>query len=813
MRWLVLLFLVPGIAQAQLHSDQPAALITYPYLTADAAHGIDTELQLTNTCDKPVSIECAYEDTTLHCVGNQAVCQSAADCTDGTACQLQWAALRFRLRLARHQAPLAWRFSAGLDPLPDPESSGTIPAAQAQPFIGVLRCTAVTAGGRPLPENCLIGSATVVTDDGTTFDRARYNAFGSQGLSGDADFDGALQLAANGESLGCANVHRLQFVADGLIDPVIPSSAETTLILVPCGVDYAHQTPATVTLSPLTVINELGSTFGAGLGAVQGQTIRRLTSIDGRDPARSIFHAGNLGTSTGQLRIAGDNGGVMVLALERQRDNAMPSRFSSVFAAAPAAGTRPTPERVVWNTPLPTPSPGCGNGQVEAGEQCDDGGRCVGGSDAGMPCASDLQCYGDGICDGGAKSGYRCAADGDCPVSRCVRCRPTGGDGCAVNCTVERRIVFELRAGQKQGSLLAPHTSGFLLRGFSPVAFPVAGSRVLTVGAANADGTLPFVIKEADAPVERVPVSSAACFCARPLELKTCGGTLFEPDGTATPLCNSLNAQCPQDRPCVAIYGRGNAAAGLIGCGPNGLDATDETLGVCTACGGNQCPGGLGDSIGGGGAPGSLVGLASVATRTFVGTCQPEYCAADAPLASQRGDVKTFRITTGSATGTFFNGECEGRTYGPFAAQGRPLRCADLLAQAPSITDLSLVGMWPDVNGVFGNTIQFAQLAALVTSTPLTASPTPTTVATPTPTPRPACTGDCDGNGIVSAGEITRIIARILSCAGAPMAACSLPAGPAIPACVAGDRNSNGVLSAGELTQAINNVLISCPLP
>lgn len=67
-----------------------------------------------------------------------------------------------------------------------------------------------------------------------------------------------------------------------------------------------------------------------------------------------------------------------------------------------------------------------------------------------------------------------------------------------------------------------------------------------------------------------------------------------------------------------------------------------------------------------------------------------------------------------------------------------------------------------------------------------------------------ACVGDCNNNGSVTAGELTKIITIINLCAGAA-AGC-----PAVPGsdkqCTNADRNGNGVISAGELTFIIANI-------
>ncbi len=56
----------------------------------------------------------------------------------------------------------------------------------------------------------------------------------------------------------------------------------------------------------------------------------------------------------------------------------------------------------------------CGNGRLEEGEECDDGGMCIGGSQSGQPCMF-------GTCPGGY-------------------CEPQGGDGCSTTCTAERIV-------------------------------------------------------------------------------------------------------------------------------------------------------------------------------------------------------------------------------------------------------------------------------------------------------------------------------------------------------------------------------------
>ena len=71
----------------------------------------------------------------------------------------------------------------------------------------------------------------------------------------------------------------------------------------------------------------------------------------------------------------------------------------------------------------------CGDGHTDSGEECDDGGICIGGDNAGTPCTSDATCQGQGSCFDGPNASRACNGNSDCPGSTCVHCRPFGGDG------------------------------------------------------------------------------------------------------------------------------------------------------------------------------------------------------------------------------------------------------------------------------------------------------------------------------------------------------------------------------------------------
>jgi hypothetical protein len=66
------------------------------------------------------------------------------------------------------------------------------------------------------------------------------------------------------------------------------------------------------------------------------------------------------------------------------------------------------------------------------------------------------------------------------------------------------------------------------------------------------------------------------------------------------------------------------------------------------------------------------------------------------------------------------------------------------------------------------------------------------------------CVGDCNNNGAVTAGELTKIIAIINLCDGAAAGCAAVPGTD--KQCTNADKNGNGVISAGELTLIIQNI-------
>jgi len=80
-------------------------------------------------------------------------------------------------------------------------------------------------------------------------------------------------------------------------------------------------------------------------------------------------------------------------------------------------------------------------------------------------------------------------------------------------------------------------------------------------------------------------------------------------------------------------------------------------------------------------------------------------------------------------------------------------------------------------------------------------------LAIPRPIVASGCVGDCNGNNVVQASELTAIVARVLLCNAQPVGPCgSMP----VPDCAAADNNGNGVINAGEVTNADFNALVGC---
>jgi hypothetical protein len=336
--------------------------------------------------------------------------------------------------------------------------------------------------------------------------------------------------------------------------------------------------------------------------------------------------------------------------------------------------------------------PGAGAGDAE-GEDCDDGGTCIGGDNAGMACTAESQCPGNGVCLSGTGTGRSCAADEDCPGSSCIRCKPFGGDGCAANCTNEKKIAFDLVPGVQQDLDLAPGTSGVVVfSDFLDIPLALSGSLALTVGEER-NGEIPAIVKQEDIDFPAIPVLSLACACVKGTTPRTCGGIGFLDDGiTLSPDCSDNPSVCTSEGlpPCAPLHGEGNTASGIIGC--NGLDGTDINAvldnGDLTVV--------LEGTVG----PGSGLIFTSIDIGLVLGQCTgtgseygPDgaFCTADDP-PNELSAVGTGPTTTGTACGQILN---EFGGLGPHCRDGAPASCTAIADGAGSVSGTCLTFALP----------------------------------------------------------------------------------------------------------------------
>jgi hypothetical protein len=423
----------------------------------------------------------------------------------------------------------------------------------------------------------------------------------------------------------------------------------------------------------------------------------------------------------------------------------------AALVSAMASCNEPAGQDSVRTTRLaaaPSTSPQCGNAHVDSGEECDDGGLCAGGAAAGTACTKDSDCGGDaqpGVCSGGARIGATCATSSECPGAVCVRCRPVGGDGCAANCTFETDVAYDLVTGVATGSGLAPGTSGatLLTEVVPQLPLPLSGTQTLTLGKER-DGQIPMVVRTASVAFAPMLIGGSACGCLRPVEVKTCGGALYESDGVTPSLDCTDNytpgaTVCPANRACAPVHGPGNSASGVIGCA--GLANTTVT----TQRNCNPEPGGTPSTplvqLSGGGPAGSALLLNSLALGIQLGDCTADFCSEITPL-ELHGTPLTVPFTTGTATARIDDAnDIADFSLGPRTITGAPFSCAALEATLPSVEGALLVGAFATCDETaFGDAVVTTQLAGAAPLAPLpTNTPTPsrTPTATPTTTPTP----------------------------------------------------------------------------
>jgi hypothetical protein len=410
----------------------------------------------------------------------------------------------------------------------------------------------------------------------------------------------------------------------------------------------------------------------------------------------------------------------------------------------------------------------CGNGVVEAPEECDDGGFCIGSSNAGTACR----------------------ADADCPGGQC---RAFGGDGCAANCTTERDVRFNLVPGVASSgvpSTLTPGTSGIVaeagaLAGIS-VAIPIEGTLTLTVGKER-DGIVPAVVKGdglAIPPVEVSLLTFSGCGCVKGAAAKTCGGTFQDSDGALSLDCTTNQNACQGKKPCAFVHGPGNMLSGVIGC--SGLDGADFEF-VIDAGGEEGTAGTPEITFQGRGGPGAARFLATLGLDILIGgKCtgngtaygpDGQFCTPD-----DRPDlslVATNPAVTGRTAARVVNIGPDAEEFGPVAAQGAPFSCSRLVAGDPGGTRLVSAFAIPNLNPL-------GPVGVIIHLVAQDNEPTP-----------PTCAGDCGGDGEVTVEEIVRMVNIALGSA-------------TVDQCRAGDVDGNGEITIDEIIAAVNRALAGC---
>ena len=452
-----------------------------------------------------------------------------------------------------------------------------------------------------------------------------------------------------------------------------------------------------------------------------------------------------------------ENGKIVVLAGTLTPTPTLPVPTSTLMptsTAIPTPTVTPIPSATATPTSSPTPGPpGCGNGVIDAGEDCDNGGTCIGGANAGTTCRGKSDCIGDGVCIGGPRAEHVCSSNAECSDGTCQHCVTFGGAGCAANCTTERTLTVQLD-DLSSGETI--HSEGF-----PDVLLPFTGSEAWNVGGERARH-IPFVVKADSESINKVDLSGfgfSTCACVRAVAVKTCGGTVFEADGAfstdCTPLFTPGDSECGGKKPCAFVHGPGNSASGTVGCediqGANASCTQDSRGGSCSPSG-PLCAAMPQIGLTGSGGPGSAVLFRTKSTTFALGSCADQSNAQFCPDLGAYGLPLTLPAVTGSATGEMFNVNGKsGTDLGPFSLAGSQIPC-DALA-AGDLSGSRIVAVFTNSTGAgIGDVVVTNQYAIRSSqaepSSTATLTPTPTGTATPTQpfTPRSTNTpgsGDC----------------------------------------------------------------------
>jgi hypothetical protein len=314
------------VARAETYvSDQAAALLMYPFVVVGDGNGAasDTLIQISNTSQQLVGVQCYYVNATGTCSASGEYCFSAGDCPLAVdLCLPQWVETDFRFYITGRQ-PLAWRASRGLraadvplngtsfrGPTGESNAGSRVPPFQETSTglaIGELKCYAMNSDGTPSDRNVLKGEATFIVNDGTDAlppgQSAKYNALGFRAIEGAVNEDNELRLGGfDPEYDGCPNVLIMNHFFDFAVNPATEDAQVlTALTLVPCTQNFVNQRPTRVTAQYL-VFNEFEQRFSTS-APVDCFSSTYISNIDTPDNARSIFSVYVSGTITGQTRI------------------------------------------------------------------------------------------------------------------------------------------------------------------------------------------------------------------------------------------------------------------------------------------------------------------------------------------------------------------------------------------------------------------------------------------------------------------------------------------------------------------------------
>jgi len=312
-------------AQADVTSDKAAAILVWPKIRF-VEGSVDTIIQVSNTSTDTQILHCFYINATSHCSVTERACDTITNpCAPSEGlCLPGWIETDFQVVLTPRQ-PIFWTVGDGLagnqlpldgvafrGPRGESNAGTRIPPVSEPDYVGELKCVVVDGEGRAVARNVIKGEATIVEPAVSVEPLSvdKYNAVGIQAIEGDANGDNVLVLGGEAnEYNGCANILIADHFFDFAANPVNGDTIESRLVLVPCSQDLLNQIPGGTTVQYL-VFNEFEQRFSTST-PIQCYFERQISSIDTRNPERSIFSVYVSGTLSGQTRIRGVGQGLL----------------------------------------------------------------------------------------------------------------------------------------------------------------------------------------------------------------------------------------------------------------------------------------------------------------------------------------------------------------------------------------------------------------------------------------------------------------------------------------------------------------------